>query len=1063
MSNQIQGYQLSPQQQHLWLLQQDSSDYLAICAILIEGNLEVNILKSALEKVVYRNEILRTTFYRLRGVKIPIQVIENHSLFSFSETKLVNEYSLELEINKLFMQEKQRVFSWDKLPLLSTKLVTFSPEKYVLIVSLPALCADTLSLNNLAAEISRCYTACLQGEEILESPLQYADIAAWQNELLEAEATNTVRKYWQKMDFSRFDAYKLSTGNYQVKKAEFKPEFLSLPIHADIIKKIELIATHYQTTASVFLLTSWLILLSRLTGYSNLIVGTAFAGRNYEELKEALGLFAKYLPLTCDLEAIESFSDVLVKVEKITAEIAESQDFTWQTSITANQLDTEQPFFPFSFEFAEAPTKYVAGEISLSIYQHYVCYDRFQVKLASVRTVDETLKAEFYYDASLFTAADIQLLASQFESLLASCIKNPQTAISQLDILSPKERQQFLVEFNNTKTAEAPYQCIHHWFAEQCSRTPNNIAVVFGNQQLTYHQLNTDANRIAHYLQQLGVLPDILVGLCVERSPMMLIGLLGILKAGGAYVPIDPNYPQERQAYILKDTQMSLVLTQQSLATNLQRDNLKAICLDTDWDIIKTQPTENPVISTTALNLAYVIYTSGSTGEPKGTLIPHQGLVNYLNWCTQAYAVAKGSGTLVHSSLGFDLTITSLFAPLLVGNQVELLPESNNIENLSTTLKERSNLSLIKLTPSHLKLLSQQLSPQQAAGRTRAFIIGGENLTSENIAKWQDFAPDTILVNEYGPTETVVGCCIYQVQTHQPASIPIGQPIANTELYVLDSYLQPVPLGVTGELYIGGAGIARGYLNRPELTAEKFVPHPFSTEPGARLYKTGDLVRFRADGMLEFLGRIDEQVKIRGFRIELGEIESVLLQHPTIKDCVVTVQENAENDQRLIAYIVLKESSFSVTNLRNFLQSKLPEYMVPSVFITLKELPLTQNGKVNRQELPAPDKARLENDRLYVAPRNSTEDKIANIWTEILKLQRISIHDNFFDLGGHSLIVTQVISRLRDIFDVEIFVQQIFETPTIADLAVIVTQKLAEQTDEETLAQALAELELQDL
>jgi amino acid adenylation domain-containing protein len=554
-----------------------------------------------------------------------------------------------------------------------------------------------------------------------------------------------------------------------------------------------------------------------------------------------------------------------------------------------------------------------------------------------------------------------------------------------------------------------------------------------------------------------------LVGLCVERSPMMIIGLLGILKAGGAYVPIDPSYPYSRQAYILKDTQMPIVLTQQSFVGNLQRDNLKAICLDTDCNIIN-QPDKNPVTSTTALNLAYVMYTSGSTGEPKGTLIPHQGLVNYLNWCTQAYAVAKGSGTLVHSSLGFDLTITSLFAPLLVGNQVELLPESSNIENLSTTLKERSNLSFVKITPSHLKLLSQQISPQQAAGRTNAFIIGGENLTSENISEWQDFAPDTILVNEYGPTETVVGCCVYQVPIqHHSGSIPIGQPIANTQLYVLDSYMQPVPNGVTGELYIGGTGLALGYLNRPELTAEKFVPHPFSSEPGARLYKTGDLVRFRDDGILEFKGRIDEQVKIRGFRIELGEIESVLLQHPTIKDCIVTVQEKAKNDQRLIGYIVLtQESSFSVGNLRKFLQQQLPEYMIPSAFMTLKELPLTQNGKVNRQELPTPDKARQEIDKFYVAPRNSTEEKIANIWAEILNLEQIGIHENFFDLGGHSLIVTQVISRLRDIFDVEIFVQQIFETPTIADLAVIVIQKVAEQSDEETLEQALAELELQD-
>lgn len=1054
MQSQIQGFQLAPQQQRLWQLQETNQVYYTQCALLIEGDIQLDVLRLALQKVVNRYEIFRTNFHRPRGIKIPLQVIEDESNISINiqNLELDNHYEL---IIKLLQQDRLKQFDYSKDSPLRLSLITLSLNKYLLLISLPALCADLGTLHNFVREIASDYTACLDGEEIFDEPLQYADIAAWQNELLEQVQETSIT--WRQPDSAILKTLLLPSEKPGTNHQKFEPQFITLPIHQDLLDQVEAITKKYQSSLSAFLLTCWQILLWRLTGQSKLIIGIGVDGRNYEELKSALGLLAKYLPLDCDLEPDCKFNDLMLQIEKSTDELVQWQEsFIWEVDTANEQLS----FFPFCYEFLPS-TKYSANDISFSICQHYICTDRFKVKFACCHQ-DNGLNIEFHYDANLFATEAIQCLAEQFQALLTSTVQNPEEIIARLNILNDRERSQLLVEFNNSQAPLPKYQCIHHWFEEQCSRTPHNIAVIFGDQKLTYHQLNIGANQLANYLQQLGVTPNMLVGLCVERSPMMLIGLLGILKAGGAYVPIDPSYPHSRQAYILKDTQMPIVVTQQSVAENLQRDNLKAIYLDTDWDVIKTQPIENPVTSSITLNLAYVIYTSGSTGEPKGTLIPHQGLINYLNWCTQAYEVAKGSGTLVHSSLGFDLTITSLLAPLLVGNQVELLPESNNIENLSKTLKERSNLSLVKITPSHLKLLSQQISPQQAAGRTNAFIIGGENLTSENIAEWQNFAPDTILINEYGPTETVVGCCVYQVPIQNDSgSIPIGQPIANTQLYVLDSYLQPVPKGVIGELYIGGRGLALGYLNRPELTAEKFIPHPFTTEPGARLYKTGDLVRFREDGMLEFKGRIDEQVKIRGFRIELGEIESVLLQHPTIKDCVVTVHEKAENDQRLIAYIVLtQESSFLVGNLRKFLQQQLPEYMIPTVFITLKELPLTQNGKVDRQELPAPDKVQPERDKFYAAPRNSTEDKIANIWTEILKLERISIHDNFFDLGGHSLIVTQVISRLRDIFDVEIFVQQMFETPTIADLAVIVTQKLAELSDEETLAQALAELEL---
>ncbi|HEY9799811.1 MAG TPA: amino acid adenylation domain-containing protein, partial [Leptolyngbyaceae cyanobacterium] len=1008
MLTQVQGFQLSPQQKRLWLLQQENSVYRACCAVLITGNLQVNVLKDALQKVVDRNEILRTKFYRPQGIKIPVQVIEA-SKFFFLEERIISNNSLSQLIDELLMVETQH-HQAEKEDLFSTKLFTINNEAQILLINIAALCADTISLNNLVAEISNCYLACLQDKDILDEPLQYADIAAWLNELLADEESDIGRRYWRQINISRCGSYKLINEQPKEQLDKFQPQIFPTPINQQLANKINELSQKYQTSTAKFLLTCWLILLWRLIGNADLIIGTGFDGRNYEELKTSLGLFAKYLPLACSLADGDRFTDIIAKVNHLTTEMSDWQEsFSWD----ANQQDGSTAFFPFCFEFTAAPQPHKAGEVTFTLYQHYVCSDRFKVKLAAVQTVDGELKAEFHYDGNLFAIADIENLANQFVCLLESAIENPQANISQLNILTTAQRKQLLIDFNNTQTPELPYQCIHHWFEAQCQQTTDNIAVVFAEQKLTYQELNKRANQLAHYLQSLGVGSEQLIGICVERSLLMVIGVLGILKAGAAYVPIDPNYPTERQKYILADTQMSLLLTQASLAASFPADNITTICLDTDSKTINQQPQTNPISSTNADNLAYVIYTSGSTGKPKGTLIEHSGLVNYLNWCIQAYKVAQGSGTLVHSSLGFDLTITSLFSPLLVGSQVELLPEHQGIETLAQTIKARSNLSLVKITPAHLELLSQQLTPQEAAGRTKAFIIGGENLTTQHISFWQKYAPNTVLINEYGPTETVVGCCIYQVpQNHNySSSIPIGHPIANTQLYVLDQYLQPVPKGVIGELYIGGAGLARGYLNQPELTAQKFIPHPFNDEPGARLYRTGDQVRFRVDGTLEFLGRLDDQVKLRGFRIELGEIESLLCLHPTVKDAVVTVREDVAGDQRLVAYLVVQVESLSVEDLRHFLQQKLPDYMIPSAFIPLQNFPLTANGKVDRKALPAPDKINAEIEQFYVAPRNSLEAQMAEIWSQVLRVEKVGIHHNFFTLGGHSLLVTQLISR----------------------------------------------------
>ncbi len=536
-------------------------------------------------------------------------------------------------------------------------------------------------------------------------------------------------------------------------------------------------------------------------------------------------------------------------------------------------------------------------------------------------------------------------------------IADPEQGGAEPPLLSEAERHTVLVEWNDT-AAPYPDACLHDLFEAQAERTPDAVAVIFADQRLTYRELDRRANQLAHHLRAHGVGPDILVGLCVERSLEMMIGLLGILKAGGAYVPLDPSYPAERLAFMLADSNVPVLLAMQATLAGLPAYKGTLISLDADWESIAAEPSERPSGRTAPDNLAYVIYTSGSTGTPKGVAIEHRGLVNYLHWCTRAYAVEAGRGAPVHSSIAFDLTITGLFAPLLVGRATWLLPETASIEALSTLLRDESDFSLIKITPAHLRLLSQQLPPGEVAGRTRAFIIGGENLTAEITAFWETFAPETALINEYGPTETVVGCCIYQMPrgAHTAGSIPIGRPIANTQLYILDDERQPVPIGASGELYIGGAGVARGYLNRPDLTAERFLPDPFSTTPGARLYKTGDLARYLPDGNIVYLGRLDDQVKIRGFRIEPGEIVNVLNRHPAVRASHVAAREHSAGDMRLVAYVVPTPGQEATADtLQAFLKALVPDYMVPATFVRVAALPLTANGKIDSAALPEPD------------------------------------------------------------------------------------------------------------
>lgn len=1058
----IEGYQLSPQQRYLWKLQKTGNNqpYRVQLAVKISENLNREVFKLAVAQVVNRHEILRTNFKNLPGLTIPLQVIngENSSCYKELNLSQLDLQTQQTKCDEIFQKLNNFTFNFELDLLVYIYLLTLSSEQHIMLLGLSALCSDVISVQNLAREINLAYNAYLQSKEIPEEPLQYVDVATWQNELLTTANAEVAQNYWQ-LNINSEINIKLPWEKQIQEIINYQPQVFSIKINSTLEADINNLIEKYQSSIDDFLLACWQILIWRLTGNSELIIGTAFDGRKYQELASVIGLLSKYLPCKAKLETNQKISEVLEQIAETKNEVYQWQEYyNWQTIISNKENILKINNLQFGYDF-----KQINPQLgSWSIYQINSCLDKFKLRL-SCNYIPGNLQLDFYYDAHLFAAENIQSLAAQFERLVESAVTNPDASISQLEILTQCDRHQLLVEFNHTEANYPQDKCIHQLFEEQVARTPDHIAVVFENQQLTYSQLNARANQLAHYLQNLGVGTEVLVGICVERSLEMLVGILGILKAGGAYVPLDPTYPQERLAFMLKDAQTPVLLTQERLLPSLPDTKACIVCLDKDWKDIALHSLENSFSELTSENLAYVIYTSGSTGTPKGTLITHQGLVNYLSWCIDTYPLKQGKGSCVHSSIAFDATITGLFAPLLVGNQVQLLPEDLGIEALSIALQSNSDYSLIKITPAQLELLAQQLPSQIAAGKTQAFIIGGENLTAQHIAFWQKFAPETLLVNEYGPTETVVGCCIYKVpdNKHSSGSIPIGRPIANTQLYILNENLQPQPIGIPGELYIGGAGLARGYLNRPELTAEKFIANPFEDAKSPRLYKTGDLARYLPNGDIEYLGRIDHQVKIRGFRVELGEIEAVLSQHPGIQNSVVVAHEDESGNQRLVGYVVpnSKSETPKSNNLRDFLKQKLPDYMVPAVFVMLKALPLTSNGKVDRKALPAPEQVRPELEAKFVAPRTEVEQLVAEIWAEVLRLEKVGIYDNFFDLGGHSLLLTQVTSRLYQAFGVELSLRQLFATPTIADLAVIIAQKQVEQADSELLEQMLTELE----
>jgi amino acid adenylation domain-containing protein len=1055
MQKAISGFQLAPQQKRLWQLQQNSSAFCSQSSISIEGNLQPEILQNAIGQIVDRHDILRTGFYRLPGVKTPVMVVADKNLFNWEYLDLSNcsQEDISTKIQELFWEARQKYQNLTQEPLFRLYLIKLSDTRHILIISLPALCADTRTIKNLVNQISQAYAQSYQDKAFSGKYVQYVQFSEWQNQLLEDEDAEESKEYWQQQTISSLSALKLPNER-QGRNEQFVTDSYQLVISQELVDKIYYFGQKYDKTPEVILLACWQILIWRLTGESEIVIGTASDRRDYEELHDVLGLLATWLPIKTKFTPNLCFTEVLDLVAKTLENAAEWQDYFIPEAREENNILA----FPIGFEWEKLPEKCSTAGVSFALDKLYSCIEPFKVKL-SLTWSDRSLIAEFYYNVNYFSPETIQRLARQFQTLLNTAVTLPQTIISQLEILTPGDRQQLLFEFNQTRIDRTPAKCIHQLFAEQAAKTPDRIAVVYENEQLTYAQLNCKANQLANYLQTLGVKPEVVVGLCVERSLDMIIGLLAILKAGGAYLPLDPILPKESLSFRLQDAQAPILLTQHQLTDVLSIDVAQVVCIDTGWDTIAQCPDVNPISSTRTEDLVYVLFTSGSTGKPKGVAVEHRQLLNYVHGILDKLKLPDAANFAIISTIAADLGNTAIFPALCTGGCLHVISHerATNPEALLDYCA-RHPIDCLKIVPSHLNALLTASQPEKILPRSY-LILGGEPLSWNLVEKIQQYAPNCQILNHYGPTEATVGVLTYSLNgepiKEQSETVPLGRPLSNIQIYILDHHLQPVPIGVPGELHIGGDNLARGYLNQAELTKQKFVDNPFSDELGARLYKTGDLARYLPDGNIEFLGRIDQQVKIRGFRIELGEVESVLQQHPVIRETVVIAREDESGNKRLIAYFVLHQHTFAVTDLRNFLKQKLPDYMIPSAFVQLKKLPLTPNGKVDRQALPDPEQVRPELAEIFAPPRTPVEETIAKIWVQVLQIERVGINDNFFELGGDSIMTIQIAARANQA-GIKVTPKQLFENPTVAGLAAVANISHSTQTKQDIVTGSLS-------
>ncbi len=1098
-ANQPQNFPLSFAQKRLWFLdklQRSSSAYNIPAALHLTGYLNIIALEQSLNQIIQRHEILRSSFIIEKDEPIqqvyPPLNLQKQLKFSLIDLQALPIKQQEQQVKQLIKETATQPFNLSQIPLFRTKLIKLNSKEYVLLFTMHHIISDYFSMRLLIRELAVIYQSLTNQSsnkretlQLPELPVQYGDYATWEQEWLKSEKRTVQLEYWQK-NLANYPPLLTLPTNYPrplVQRFRGAREFFTLS--QDLSKALKNLSQGQNTTLFMTLLAAFKILLYRYSNQEDILIGSTITNReNRAEISNLIGLFVNNLIFRTNLSGNPSFTNFLQQVREVTLNAYANQDLPYEYLV--EQLQPERnlsynPLFQVMFILHNTPTQTIdLSGLSLKYLEPEHETSRFDLSLDMYETASG-LTGIFEYNTDLFAVGTIERIIGHFQTLLTAIVANPEQNICQLPLLTPPEEQQLLVEWNDT-SCDYSELCIHQLFEAQAQKTPDKIAIVFESQQFTYKELNEKANQLANYLKSLGVEAETRVGICLERSEKMLVGLLGILKAGGTYIPLDPAFPEERLRFMVEDsgvdflvmdsktspltpllikergTESTTPLLDKERGDKAQLYRGEVINLDNDWESIEKQSTSSPQRIGGLGGLAYIIYTSGSTGKPKGVQILHSALINCLESMQNKPGITSNDILLSVTTLSFDIAGLELYLPLITG--ARLIIASRETATDGTLLKQSladNQVTIMQATPATWRLL---LTAGWEGNQQLKILCGGEaldiNIAEELLKRSKE------VWNLYGPTEatiwsSVAECrdAIYRVsKIHQKDAIyrvstivPIGKPINNTQFYVLNDYLQPVPIGVPGQLYIGGAGLASCYLNKPELTAEKFINNPFhegrreeeeSPMPHAqcpmpKLYKTGDLVRYLPDGNLEYLGRIDYQVKLRGFRIELGEIESVLMQHPSVKQGVVTLYKN-NDDEKLIAYVV-SSSDISQTELWQFLQGKLPGYMIPSSYIILEEFPLTPNRKVDRKALPNPEKNHIQEQRNFVAPRNPVEEILVNIWSEILGVEKISVDDNFFKIGGHSLLATRIISQIREVFAVELPLIKLFENPTIAGIA----------------------------
>ena len=1031
-------FPMSYSQQQLWVvaqLQRGNAAYNIALDIRLQGPLDVSALQTSLDEIVRRHESLRTVFRLENGQ--PSQVVLPALPLPIAQTDLrsLEPEAREAECKNIASNDARQPFQLSTGPMVRARLVDCGENDHTLLLIFHHIVFDRASIDVLLRDFTALYSSLHRGEApvLPDLPIQYADYSVWQRQTLQGTVVDAELDYWKNQLAGAPDSFELPLDRPRGAERNFRGEWMAESFPRDLLDSLEQLAQQEGASLFAALLASFDTILFRYTGQEDVVVGSTTPGRRQKATQDLIGTFLNPLVLRLDLSGDPSFRELLRRARKVVEEAGEHQDLPFERIVEELRLEhdpSRNPLFQVMLLFQELAEG--AGEADglkltwTGVQNHTAKFDL----TAYAEPREEGLFVGFEYNAGVFEASTIHRLLGHYRTLLEAIVASPDTRISEISILGDAERNQLLFELNGT-AVDFPEKesALHQLIERQVERTPDSVAVEFEAQTLTYRQLNSRANQLAHFLRKQGAGPDVLVGVSLDRSLDMVVALLGVLKAGAAYVPLDPTYPADRLAFMVEDSGLKVLLTQESLLPLWSGPPAQLVALDRDRSAITAEPAEDPAVALRPDNLAYVIYTSGSTGRPKGVQIPHRAVVNFVLSMQSKPGFSAADNLLAVTTISFDIAGLEIHVPLSVGARIVLASRQSAMDGKTLAqLIEAHRITVLQATPVTWRLLVE--SGWQGKSDLKV-LCGGEAfphdladaLLSRSASVW----------NMYGPTETTIWSTCERVR---PSNGPvlIGQPIANTQTYILDSGLQVVPMNVVGELYIGGDGLARGYLNRPELTAERFISHPFLL--GDRLYRTGDLARVLTTGQIECLGRVDHQVKIRGFRIELGEIETAIADFPAVRQSVVVAREDAPGDKRLVAYVVPSDpAKFQPADLRDWLKQRLPPYMVPAALVALPALPLTNNGKIDRKALPTPEQASASANGQFSAPRTQTEKAMATIWEQVLGIEKVGIHDNFFDLGGHSLLAVNLFAQITQAFGSTLSLNTLFETPTVEDLA----------------------------